>query len=225
MRVTGHQPTFLPYLGFWSKAAASDVFVLLPGYQFTYNSSEAFVHRCLVGRDDDHRKYWTVPILRPKWPLAIDEVRVRREMMARRWRVLEGRYSSAPFWKELSPRLREAWERTLALHELNVELIRWVAGVLGLRTRFVVRPGVPPGEDATERIRSFCREHGASAFVAGQGGRRYMDVSKMGIPVLFNEPILPAPYKTVSVLVPLLERGPEWTADVVNASVNLTRCQ
>lgn len=221
MIVAGHQPTFMPYLGFWSKVQACDRFVILPHYQFKYNCSEAFNHRCRVGDDHDW-SYWTLPIVRNKFPICIHEVSLRQELMDERWQKFAGRHMGDPYWKEFSGEFKGALAnapRTMA--ELNIRLIRLIASILGLDSRIVIHDKLPSGDGPTQKIQDFCDFYGATTYVSGRCGRDYMDLDKMRTPTLFNDHRLPSGYQTVSVASCLVRNGLDWTKGALSESVNL----
>src|ERR671923_195501 len=71
-----HQPNFLPWLGWFDKAARADVFVLLDHVQFPRTSRGTYVNRVKL-LVNGSGKWVTAPIVRSGGSMQrIDEVRV-----------------------------------------------------------------------------------------------------------------------------------------------------
>ncbi|MBI1945863.1 MAG: WbqC family protein [Deltaproteobacteria bacterium] len=189
MIVSIHQPQFLPYLGFFHKVAHSDLYVVLDDVQFLERGHQ---HRNEI-KMQTGKQWLTVPVVQDRGQL-IKDVRIDEGTNWRRkhWAALESNYRPAPFWRELSPGLKavlvEGGHTKLAA--LDVDLLRWAFGALGIKTpiRWSSELGVQ-GEQ-TARLVSVCRAVGASVYLSGQGGRQYMELGQFeaaGVEVRFQE--------------------------------------
>jgi hypothetical protein len=74
---------------------------------------------------------------------------------------------------------------------LNIEAVRRLTGILGLDTPLYIASeiGAFP-EDPDERLIAITRHFGAETYLAGAGGRGYMDLNKYdkaGVQVVFQE--------------------------------------
>jgi hypothetical protein len=176
MRVTIHQPHFLPWLGYLDKIDQADRLIVLDNVQFKKNEWQ---NRNRI-RTAQGWQWLTVPVLHDFGQLVRD---VRINPTAR-WRdqhlrALEMHYAKAPFRDrylgELAALYREPWER---LSDLNVAVIRWLLGAFGIETPMSVASEFTSREDATERLIDLCRVVGATRYLAGAGAEGYMDKVK-----------------------------------------------
>ena len=132
MRVTIHQPQFLPWLGYLDKIDQADMFIALDSVQFKKNEWQ---NRNRI-RTADGCQWVTVPVLHHFGQL-VNDVRINQAVAWRsqHLRAIEMHYARAPFRDRYLPELRSlyeaSWER---LHELNMAVIRW------LRPRGPARP-------------------------------------------------------------------------------------
>jgi hypothetical protein len=169
-----HQPQYLPYLGFFHKLASCDVFVVLDDVQFHRRGLQ---HRNKI--KDSHGWQWlTVPIVQRSDQLVSDvEVHPTEPWQRKHTNAVRWNYGRAPFFEryahEVIEILEEPWT---GLAELNMALIRWVTETLGIERPFVASSEFDVDGSGSERLANLCREVGASTYLSGPGGRRYMDL-------------------------------------------------
>jgi hypothetical protein len=190
MIASAHQPHFLPWLGYINKVVHSETFIWLDTVQYRKNY---FQNRSKIMGRDGREQWLTLPV-HAHLDTPISEVTIADA----RWRVrvektIEQAYSKAPHFAESWPALKAALhEGGDHLNEVNWRLLRAVLGVLGLPESRVVRAsdlGVDAA-DPTERLVALCGAVGATQYIAGKGGRGYMDMDafdRAGIQVLWQE--------------------------------------
>src|SRR5258708_9947026 len=122
MLVAIHQPTFMPWLGYFDGMARADLFVLLDQVQFERRNSQT---RPLIGLEDEAR-WLTVPVVQVSQKERIVEKRIDNppDTSGPRWwgpshfLTLRYAYRKAPFFDLYAPRLRELlharWDRLVA---------------------------------------------------------------------------------------------------------------
>lgn len=190
MIVSVHQPHFLPWLGYFNKALSSDVFVLLHTVQYRKNY---YQNRTRIRNVDGQPLWLTLPV-HAHLGMRIDEVRIAEP----RWRervtkTVEQCYRKTPFLSAVWPPLKEALAGSEdSLDAVNEAAFRSVLGLLGGTAVRVVRSGdlAACASDPTLRLVEICRELGATRYLAGRGGRRYMRVDEFeraGIEVVWQE--------------------------------------
>lgn len=190
--VTIHQPEFLPWLGFWDKARASDVLVLLDNVPFRKNY---FQNRNKARTAAPEGWTWlTVPVLLGgNSGQAIAEVAVnpvgdwRRKILG----TVEQNYRKAPCFDAVFPEfkalLESPWPRVA---DLNCALIGWMAPYFGVGARQVRASSLAAEGTSSALILSLCRATGAGRYLSGISGRDYLDLPSFeaaGIPVDFQE--------------------------------------
>jgi hypothetical protein len=194
MKVTVHQPNYLPYLGLFHKVAKADVFVLYDTAQF---SRRAGYHNRNQVKTPRGAHWITVPVQRPTLH-AIRDVRIVDVPWATRHaQTLYANYRRAPYYesysKELESILRKPWTQ---LASLNEALIRLLARWLSIPTKIVRASELapPPSADPTSRLIHLVRAVGGDTYISGQGGHEYMDEGQFQDVRLEYDKFVPAPY-------------------------------
>ena len=225
MLLVGHQPNYLPYLGFFHKIAQADLFVIVDNVQFVKRGPFGWIHRNRIRTDGGEGWSWlTVPVLtKGKFEQKIRDVELDPDApwARKHWKSLEWAYRGAPQFAWTAERLRPGYDRTWKrLAELNEEVIRVLLDAFGIRTP-VERAGDRGVEGkATEYVVNLCRTYGADAYLSGIHGRDYLDPAAFaaaGINLRFQEfehPVYPqgrpGPFvPNLSAVDLLFQRGPE----------------
>jgi len=189
MIISVHQPQYLPWLGYFDKIDRADAFVLLDNVQFKKNEWQ---NRNKI-KTAQGWMWLTVPVLY-KFPQLINEVGVNN---TDRWQhkqrqALVSNYRKSPFWQMLEGFFEETFTRQWTLiSELNIHVVKKIIGLLGIETPVHVASdmGTFP-EDPDERLIALTKHLGGDTYLAGNGGRDYMDMAKYeksGIQVIFQE--------------------------------------
>lgn len=188
MRVAIHQPQYLPWLGYLDKLDQSDVFVLLDTVQFKKNEWQ---NRNRI-RTAQGWQYLTVPV-RHEFPQRLDQVRINNQVDWRRKHVqaLEMHYGRASQYGRYAPLFRELlardWERLSLLSEAGLAVL---ARAFDITTPIVKASQFEAREEQTGRIVDLCKAVGADCYLAGVGGRGYMNLAEFeaaGIAVEFQD--------------------------------------
>jgi hypothetical protein len=189
MIVAVHQPQYLPWLGYFAKIDRADVFVLLDTVQFKKNEWQ---NRNRI-KTAAGPQWLTVPVTY-QFPQRIAAVGVnnRERWQHKQRQALISNYRQAPRWDVLAPLMEEIltpqWE---GLAALNIFTVKGLAKILGIETPLYVASELPPfPEDPDERLIAITRHFGADTYLAGGGGRDYMDLGRYarnGIEVLFQD--------------------------------------
>ncbi len=214
--LSGHQPTLLPYPGFFYRMYHSNIMDICPYDPFSRHS-DRYQHRVKIGRDDQWR-WFTLPVEASNG-CSIMDVKLKTNFLLDRWFELELFYGKYPLWPEYKEELKEIFFSYKYLWELNMRLILWVRDLLGIKTYFSVSYGAK-GSDTTERVASQLSNYGPVIYLAGKGSREYLDMQKYErltnstIAIVTYTP--PTPFSTVSILTPMLLYPPEKVLPILN---------
>jgi WbqC-like protein len=230
VKVAIHQPHYLPWLGYFAKWAAADLFILLDVVQYEKNGWQ---NRNRI-KTADGARWLTVPVHAPLGTpiseVAIDDSRGWR---SRHQRAIEQAYARAPWLAAYRADLAELYARPWTrLAPLAVASATWLARALGITTpvRLASELAVT-ADDPTGRLVTLCRAAGADTYLAGADGARYMDLGRFaaaGIGVLaqrYEHPVYPqihgefVPFlSALDILLaagdealPILRRGDMWS--------------
>jgi hypothetical protein len=189
MIVAAHQPQYLPWLGYFDKIDRADVFVLLEDVQYKKNEWQNR-NKIKTARG---WQWLTVPVMY-RHPQSINEVRINNTV---RWQhkhrqAIVTHYGKAPFYDSMKDFFEETFSRPWQrISELNIHLVRSLADLLGIKTPLYVASelGEFP-EHSDERLVAIAKHFGADTYLAGNGGRQYMDLTRYGengIAVVFQD--------------------------------------
>jgi hypothetical protein len=189
MIVAVHQPQYLPWLGYFDKIDRADIFVLLDTVQYKKNEWQ---NRNRI-KTAAGPQWLTVPVTY-RFPQRIFEVGInhRERWQNKQRQAIVSNYRKAPFWEGLVPYIEEiltpSWEM---LAPLNIFGVKRLSEILGITTPLYVASQLAAfSEDPDERLIAITKHFGADVYLAGGGGRDYMDLDqyeKNGIKVLFQE--------------------------------------
>jgi hypothetical protein len=189
MIVSVHQPQYLPWLGYFDKIDKADVFVLLDNVQFKKNEWQNRNKIKTAGGE----QWLTVPVMY-RFPQLINQVEInnRERWQHKQQQALISNYRKAPHWDALEPFLADLFQSEWqTISQLNIHVVRALVKVLGIETPLHIASemGNFP-EDPDERLIAITKYFGADTYLAGSGGRDYMDVDKYdrnSIKVLFQD--------------------------------------
>lgn len=192
-----HQPNLFPRLSTLAKLHAADVWVVLDDVQFTRG---AYQQRCrLAGTGDPSRQQWlTVPVHLPDGRATqINQVRVADPAATRHrlYRLLQQYYGRGPHWPEFQDALQHVLatlddtDRLADLTEASTRalltILQW-KGVAQHSSRLLAC------SDRSQRLADLTRAVGASIYLCGTGGARYLDQRPFAIHglqvILFDTP-------------------------------------
>ncbi len=208
MRVSIHQPCFLPWLGYLQRMASADVFVLLDHVQFeraNYQNRTRIRARSGVPGRPDEARWLTVPVLqRSRSERIADKEIDNHGEGARHWSAvasatLRHAYRDAPFFaahfRAVDEVLHAGWRR---LSELDEALLGVLREAFDIRTPLVRSSELDVRGAKSDLVLDICRALGADEFLGGLGGsRRYLDTAAFaaaGVRVIwqdFRYPVYP----------------------------------
>jgi len=217
MIVAVHQPQYLPWLGYFDKMDRADVFVLLDNVQFKKNEWQ---NRNRI-KTSQGWQWLTVPV-KYRFPQKVKEVEINNQV---KWghkhlQALRTNYLKTGYFGDHRPFFEEIFARDwIRLVDLNVCIIDYLRDTLGISTQIRMASKMALSEEPNQRLIDICREVGADMYLAGAGGRDYMDLSafeRAGLRVEFQEyihPVYPQLFgdfqPNMSVVDLLFNCGPE----------------
>jgi hypothetical protein len=167
MRVAIHQPNFCPTKGYFDKIAAVDIFVVMIHCQWEKGKYQNRFH---VGE-----QWNTMSVNHGLEPIK-DKVYVDPH---KDWAKITGRY----------PKLKQFdYCISGSLVTTNVYIINTATGIMGIPTR--MQYDYPTKLTGTERLLDICKHYGATEYLSGKSGRKYLDMKQFdeaGIKVSFQD--------------------------------------
>ena len=190
MPLVGHQPEFLPWMGFFHKLTLGEVYMVVDHVQF---KKRHFENRNRI-RTREGWSWLTVPVRthdRFEQPINAVEVDPRAPWRRKVCRSIELNYAKAPYfsayWPAYSELLQGDWP---LLAQLNEALIRQSLDFLGIRPRVVRSSELGVDSHGTQLIVDMCRAVDTRLYVSGQSGKEYLDAAVLeegGIEVVYQD--------------------------------------
>ena len=235
-RIAGIQPGYLPWLGYFDQMLRVDAFLVADELPF---SSSGWAHRNRVKGPGGPR--WLTLPARPESGDAIANVRLDANGAWARKHATTVRhlYAKSPAAAAQLAALDELLDPDATrLSDVSLATIRWLAGLLDVRTPILVsselgletryRERFPEQPGPTHRIVAYLEALGAKELLEGAAGRAYFDVpffESHGLRVHFQDyvhpryPQLHGPFVShLSALDLVLCVGPEEARRVLRTS-------
>ncbi len=174
MRAVILQPTYLPWMGYFGMMDVADIFVFYDDVQF---SVQSWQQRNKISTSQGWM-WLTVPIIR-QFGSRINDTRISNSTNwnKKHWESIRQNYSKAPFFEKYAPIFREVYENEWeGLASLNITLIKKIAEILGLKTKFIVSSELNVEGVKTERLLNMLKKVGAGEYISGPGAKDYIEV-------------------------------------------------
>jgi hypothetical protein len=191
LKVAVHQPNYLPWLGFFHKIQAVDIFVLLDTIQF---ERRGYTHRVRITGPDGQLLWLTQNIRkRPIEEYWIKDVCFSDTYWAEKHlKTLIAIYRRAPHFEETFSLIDSAFRSDVcSMSVFNGTLIRIICNALKIPTEIVYASeiDIPPVSSPSERIAQITERLRGTHYVSGAGGRAYNDPAvfdKYGVELTYN---------------------------------------
>jgi hypothetical protein len=180
MIVCAHQPIFLPWPGFFHKAAHADRVVLLDDVQFPRGRSWLNRNRL---KNEVGELWLTVPVMKKGLGLqAIREVEVYTGVNWRRKHLggIRQNYVHAPYFADYYWDIEAIYGQNHSrLAEITTELIGYLMQALSIRTEVLQQSSLGISGKGTDLFINICRQLGADRFLALSSAEKFIDRDAM----------------------------------------------
>jgi len=195
MRVTIHQPDFLPWLGFFDRWRKCDLYIVLDDVQFI---RRGWQHRDKI-KTKDGARWLTVPVIKKgKYFQKISDVKIDNSLdwVAKHLKTIEINYGKAPNFERWYGKIQQVYRRKYSyLIDLNMDLLRLVAEEFRLSSPVVFSSRYGIKSTSSQRLVDLSRAVGADEYFTGLGSRKYLDTGlfeRFGIRVVWQDFECPA---------------------------------
>jgi hypothetical protein len=166
MIVSIHQPEHFPYLGFFQKMQACDVFVLLDDVKFKKND---FQNRNRFLNRSGQEEWFTVPVEKEANSKLINQVLVSKDP---NWRSRIKKQISF----NLKHQVSDVYDSYEKLIDINVTSIKWCMKRLCISTPLIFSSELNVQGAKSQRLLNICKALKAKKYISGSGGKQYLDV-------------------------------------------------
>ena len=176
-----HQPTYLPWLGFFDKLRRSDVVVILDDVQIQRTRS-SWVNRTQI-LSEGKTRWLTIPIYRPSGLQQISATKIVYEGFWKKSHrgLIHTAYRKYPHYRTISPILDEVYESSeSSLLEFNIFIIRKILELLEFNDakKFVFASSFNVKSGGTSRLVELVKKSGGDSYLCGAGSTDYLQPEK-----------------------------------------------
>ena len=176
MKISIHQPNYLPSASYFSKILKSDIHIFLDNVEY---SKGDFINRNKICANGSEH-FLTVPVskkyhssLIKSIPLPTDSTWKKKHLS-----TITQNYEKCEFYNGFSELLLSCIrEHEGFLFELNIKLIKIICKLLNINSTFIKSSdlNIDPSLKSTGRLISLIKEVNGSTYISGLGAREYMD--------------------------------------------------
>lgn len=187
MVLCGHQPNYIPWLGYFHKISKADTFVLVDSVQY---NRRLYNNRNLI-KNASGTQWLTVPVLsKGNYKSQIAQIEINNSVHWKRkhWNAIYLNYKKAPFFDKYADFFNETYKKDwVKLVELDEYIIKYLLSAFKIEVKMMRSSQTGATGKATELIIDMCRRAHAAKYISGQQSRDYMDLKKMAAEGLEHE--------------------------------------
>jgi len=211
MILSGHQPNFLPYLGFFDKMMKCEFFILVDHIQFEKKGWQNR-NRVRVKHGSDGWAWLTVPVYTSsRYEQTISEVEIDNssEWGDKIWKTLFYSYKKADFFEDHEDFLKSVftecrWEK---LVDLNIELIKYLKECFDIEVPIIKSSDYSFSGKKTDLLIEMTKKLGCDTYLSGgsDDAREYVceeEFEKHGLNHVFQNFIHPTYKQLYKPFVP-----------------------
>lgn len=226
MLVSGHQPCYIPWYGFFEKIAKSDVFAIHDVAQY---EKGGYINRNQI-KSSQGPLWLSIPILiKGNKNSLIKDLKIdnSQDWQRRHWKAIKMNYNKSEYFDKYYDFFgyiyNSNWEY---LHELNMTIINFILEELNITTRLYFTSEMEcRHQKKSDFVLSLCKELHADTYISGKLGKDYLierDFELEGIKIDYQE-IRKIEYKqlfkdfipNLSIIDILFNCGAERTEEIV----------
>jgi hypothetical protein len=190
MKISAHQPAYLPWGGYIERISLSDVFIILDDVQFEKNS---FTNRNQI-KTSNGPAWLTVPVnLKGHISSSIKDIEIvnNQPWHKKHWKTIQQNYQKSPFFRDHEDFLEDTYSKNWTLlNELNSHLLSYFLHFLDIDTKIVYLSSLNVIGKKQDLIVNLCEHFSASDFIFGALGKDYVQEEKFlnsNIKIHFHE--------------------------------------
>ncbi len=188
MKVSIHQPDYIPYLGYFYKIYLSDAFVYLDDAQYSNNN----LHDKNKVKTANGEVTLKIPV-DDNFGDPINKVKTRDNLgwKQKHLKTILMNYKKTPFFDEIYPQFEELLLREYeSLSELNIAVNNFFIEGFGLTDKIYLSSDLGLTSSREERVIDICLAVGADEYISGHGASVYQEeehFSERGIKLTYTD--------------------------------------
>lgn len=181
MILAGHQPEYLPYLGYIYKIAKADKFILVDHIQYLQKSFQNS-NRVRTAPGPEGFTWLTVPVVtHDRRYQKINEVEIDNSTAwgKKHWKTIYLNYKKTPFFSEHEDFFENLYlKKWTILADLTETIIYYLVKQFCIKTPIVKSSDYNFKEKKNDLLIEMCRQFKADTYLSGSGVRNYADEGK-----------------------------------------------
>jgi len=180
MILTGHQPNYLPYAGFFHKISQADVFAVVDNVQFVKRGTFGWMNRNRI-RTREGWMWLTVPVLtKGKYHQLISDTQINNDLAwgKKHFNAIYHNYHRSAYFKRYIGFFEEVYKKRWDnFCDLSTEIIAYLIEELGIRVKTVKCSQIGVEGKAAGYVIDMCKRLKADTYLSGIHGKDYLDES------------------------------------------------
>lgn len=195
MKVSIHQPQYIPWLPYILKIEESNLFIILDSVDFQKNGIQ---NRNMI-KTAQGAQWLTVPI-KQKLGQKINETEINNSLPWRKkhWSSIITNYSRAPYFKKFGTDLEAVYlQEWTNLAEFNITMLELILTFFKVKSPVLKSSEMKAVGKGSDLVLNLCKEAGATTYISGTGGMGYLNQQAFvaeNIELIFQSAQLPRPY-------------------------------
>lgn len=193
MKVSIHQPVFLPWFGFFSKLIKSDKFVIFDNVYAPLGKSWLTRNKILM---NGNPLWITLPVYKGK-QIRIKELKIANDTQFKRKHLgsMKSAYGKATFFPQIFEYVESIYNKKISfVSEFNMELIFLFVKIMKIKTKFVYASDLMSNKESSElfgneMVLEIAKRAGATVYYSGTGCTDFIqpeEFEKKEIKFFFN---------------------------------------
>lgn len=178
--LSGHQPEFWPWLGYFHKVFIADKFAIVDHINFQKKNYQDRIK--IRTNQGDSFKWIHVAIYKTGDIrfIPINEIKINNE---RKWKeeqltLLKNSYGKAPCFDEIFQFIKGIYEHDYSrLSDLNIEIIKKLCERLNIDTPIFITSNYNIPGQKTELLVNMCKTFNCDGYISGETAKTYFDPS------------------------------------------------
>ncbi|MFH0889152.1 MAG: WbqC family protein [Planctomycetota bacterium] len=194
MLITGHQPNYLPYIGFFHKISLADTFVIVDVVQYVKRGPFGWINRNRI-RTSNNWIWLTVPVkTKNKFYQSIIETEIDNTTpwSRKHLKSIERNYHQTPYFHKYADFFYQIYQKKWdLLTQLNEAIIFYIIEALGIKVKISrasqlelnycskQNDSILSNNSATDLIIEICQKLNSNSYLHGKHGHDYLDKNKI----------------------------------------------
>ncbi len=181
----------MPWLGYFSKIAQSDVFIILDNVEYQVGNANSITNRVKI-KTQSGELFFTVPVKKGNLKNINQQlIDWNQPWLKKQWKTIEMAYAKAPYKNQalefFHPILHQQFE---SLSAYNTNIIHQICAELKIKTQlFIASEVLNISDEKNQRLIDLCKNFDCNIYLSGNGAKKYNDeklFSENGVSITYT---------------------------------------